>query len=67
MKESVTHRSCRIGDVFNQGSQVGWAFLVKGEADETLFWMTYPTEAAARAAHKLIAQALEGAAFTPGL
>jgi hypothetical protein len=35
-----------------------------GEEDETLFWMTYPDQATATAAHDLMAELLEGADLT---
>ena len=52
----MKHTNCRLGNLSGDNS-----FPVIGYGNETLFWMTYDTEAKAKASHELLTAALKGA------
>jgi hypothetical protein len=55
-REKMKHTNCRPGNVSGDNS-----FPVINHEDKRLFWMTYDTEAKAKAAHELLTAALKGA------
>jgi hypothetical protein len=63
----MKHTNCRLGNMTGADGDGGWSFMVIGYGNETLFWMTYDTEARAKAAHELLTAAFEGAGvvFSP--
>jgi hypothetical protein len=55
--------NCRLGNVTGADGSGGWSFMVIGNDNETLFWVTCDTRPEVEAAHKLMGEALalEGA------
>ena len=64
----MVHHDCRLGDVQRQ-SVDGWGgsglAVLPNAAGGPVVSLTYETEAAAKAAHALMAQVIVGAAITP--